>query len=637
MNSRRRTVSRIAVLLFAMILVISSQLTVYAGQSDDNSLSSLGITTQGATVSPDFSYDHLNYDVVVPAGTTELALDPVLSNPNATINSVEGTTLTDGAGTVTITTTAPSGAMTMYTLNVTTAADTNVDPAEAIAAQEQQTAAASDQPSTTAQADVAQKQETAAAAAQSETQTESETEDSRYVKVDKNTLQDAEDTITRLQKELQDYKNRSHQFTYIIYGLIAVGVILLFLVVNLALRRKDLAAELKEYKKKKLPEEFEDNADVIPEDGWLDDEPVKPSKKKNRRERSVPRYDQPAGYPGMAPSMTPDGRVNAQTSWTEQQVGTPVQPPREVVPYNGYARSSQARDGRGAGKDSRKGQDVRGSQSGNVRTKGQNVRGAQAGDGRMRGQDVRGAQAGDGSMRGQDVRGAQAGDGRSVGRDVRMPQARRDSEEDASGRVLGHVSRKSKVSDDTRLYNIPQAPADGAAEKVPGGETIVLPGKKLTRAERAAAKKAAKEAKKAQKSVWEQAPDLDAASGRQQYAGTMPAQSEVKASDMPDIRRNVPQPYQSRTRQGGQYTQPVQSSQYTQPVQGGQYTQPVQGSQYTQPVQSSQYAQQAQGSQYTQPAQGGQYTQQAQSSQYAQQPQGKSAPDGGVKVDMIDL
>ena len=595
MNSRRRTVSRIAVLLFAMILVISSQLTVYAGQSDDNSLSSLGITTQGATVSPDFSYDHLNYDVVVPAGTTELALDPVLSNPNATINSVEGTTLTDGAGTVTITTTAPSGAMTMYTLNVTTAADTNVDPAEAIAAQEQQTAAASDQPSTTAQADVAQKQETAAAAAQSETQTESETEDSRYVKVDKNTLQDAEDTITRLQKELQDYKNRSHQFTYIIYGLIAVGVILLFLVVNLALRRKDLAAELKEYKKKKLPEEFEDNADVIPEDGWLDDEPVKPSKKKNRRERSVPRYDQPAGYPGMAPSMTPDGRVNAQTSWTEQQVGTPVQPPREVVPYNGYARSSQARDGRGTGKDSRKGQDVKSSQSGNVRT---------------RGQDVRGAQAGDGSMRGQDVRGAQAGDGRSVGRDVRMPQARRDSEEDASGRVLGHVSRKSKVSDDTRLYNIPQAPADGAAEKVPGGETIVLPGKKLTRAERAAAKKAAKEAKKAQKSVWEQAPDLDAASGRQQYAGTMPAQSEVKASDMPDIRRNAPQPYQGRTRQGGQYTQPVQSSQYTQPVQGGQYTQPVQGGQYTQPVQGS---------------------------QYAQQPQGKSAPDGGVKVDMIDL
>ena len=601
MNSRRRTVSRIAALLFAMILVISSQLTVYAGQSDDNSLSSLGITTQGATVSPDFSYDHLNYDVVVPAGTTELALDPVLSNPNATINSVEGTTLTDGAGTVTITTTAPSGAMTMYTLNVTTAADTNVDPAEAIAAQEQQTAAASDQPSTTAQADVAQKQETAAAAAQSETQTESETEDSRYVKVDKNTLQDAEDTITRLQKELQDYKNRSHQFTYIIYGLIAVGVILLFLVVNLALRRKDLAAELKEYKKKKLPEEFEDNADVIPEDGWLDDEPVKPSKKKNRRERSVPRYDQPAGYPGMAPSMTPDGRVNAQTSWTEQQVGTPVQPPREVVPYNGYARSSQARDGRGTGKDSRKGQDVRGSQSGNVRTKGQNVRGVQAGDGRMRGQDVRGAQAGDGSMRGQDVRGAQAGDGRSVGRDVRMPQARRDSEEDASGRVLGHVSRKSKVSDDTRLYNIPQAPADGAAGKVPGGETIVLPGKKLTRAERAAAKKAAKEAKKAQKSVWEQAPDLDAASGRQQYAGTMPAQSEVKASDMPDIRRNAPQPYQGRTRQGGQYTQPVQSSQYAQQAQGGQYTQPVQGS------------------------------------QYAQQPQGKSAPDGGVKVDMIDL
>lgn len=544
MNSRRRTVGRIAAAIIAMILVISSQMTAFAEQSDDNSLSSLGITTQGVTVSPDFAYDHLEYDVVVPAGTQQLDLDPVLSNPNATINSIEGTTLTNGAGTVKITTTAPSGAMTMYTLNVTSASatDTNVDPAQAIAAQEQQTAANGTQPSTTAQADVAQQQENAAAAAQSETQSESETEDSRYVKVDKNTLQDAENTITRLQKELQDYKDRSHQFTYIIYALIAASIVLLFLVVNLIIRKRDLAAELKQYRKKKLPEGFEDSADVIPEDGWLDDEPEKSSKKKNRKVRSVPQYSQPDGRPAQAPSMTRDGRMNAQTSWTEQQVGTPVQPPREVTQYNGYARSSQA--GKGS----------------------------------------------------QAARGNQA---------VRSGQAVRGSEEDASGRVLGEAPRQSHVSDDTKLYRVQQAPARDAEVKVPGGETIVLPGKKLTRAEKAAAKKAAKEAKKAQKaqkSVWEQAPDGEAASGKHEYAGTMPAQSEVKTSDMPDIRPNAPMPYKGRGAASSQQA-------------GGQ----IQAGSGRQGGQTGQAA-----------PQGGQMPQGAPASQ-------KPESGSGVKVDMIDL
>ena len=65
---------------------------------------------------------------------------------------------------------------------------------------------------------------------QSETQPVTETEDARYVKVDKNTLKDAEDTISRLQSDLQVYKDRSHTFTYVIYALIAGCVVLLFLV-----------------------------------------------------------------------------------------------------------------------------------------------------------------------------------------------------------------------------------------------------------------------------------------------------------------------------------------------------------------------------------------------------------------------
>ena len=78
MKCGRKTARGLMTLVAVIVLTFSIQLAVRAeGQSDDNSLSSLGITTQGVTVSPDFSYDHLTYDVVVPAGTTELELDPV--------------------------------------------------------------------------------------------------------------------------------------------------------------------------------------------------------------------------------------------------------------------------------------------------------------------------------------------------------------------------------------------------------------------------------------------------------------------------------------------------------------------------------------------------------------------------------
>ena len=457
MNSRRKTAGWLAAFFLMMILVISSAAVAFAGdQSDDNSLTSLGITTQGVTVSPDFSYDHLTYDVVVPAGTTELQLDPVLSNPNATINSIDGTTLTDGTGTVTITITAPSGAMTAYTLNVTTAPDTQQDPATAISEQEAQ--------------------KTTETAAQSETQAETQTEDSRYVKVDKNTLQDAEDTISRLQSDLQVYKDRSHTFTYVIYVLIAVSVILLFFVVNLLLRKKDLASELNEYKKHhKMPEGFDDTGDVIPEGGWLDDEPDEPTAKKQKkssRKKAVPQYRDADDLLDDTISMTPDGRVNSQTSWTKQQVGTPVEPPKEYVPYNGYARGSQ-------------------------KTQPQREQTMAA------------------AGRGSDPRQ----------RKMPQPQSRK-------------TPQGAGVSDETRRYSVPQGTMP-VSHKVPGDETIVLPTKKLSRAEKAAAKKAEKEARKAQRaaqeSKWKKAPEKNSASfdGRQEYPGVMRASDEVKDHSMP--------------------------------------------------------------------------------------------------------
>ena len=506
MKCGRKTARGLMALVAVIVLTFSIQLAAWAeGQSDDNSLSSLGITTQGVTVSPDFSYDHLTYDVVVPAGTTELALDPVLSNPNATINSIDGTTLTNGTGTVTITVTAPSGAMTAYTLNVTTAADTNVDPATAISEKESQRASETQ------------------AQTQSETQPVTETEDSRYVKVDKNTLKDAEDTISRLQSDLQVYKDRSHTFTYVIYALIAGCVVLLFLVVNLLIRKKDIAAELNTYKKqRKLPEGFDDTGDVIPQDGWLDDEPderASRKQKKNKRGMTVPSYGETDDLIMDVPPVAPGTRQNAQTSWTQQQVGTPVMPPKEYTPYNGYAKTGR-------------------------QTKPAGGHGTQG--------------AGSTSM------------------------------------------------DETRRYSVPQHEEGMKKTPAPGDQTIVLPGKKLTRAEKAAARKAEKEARKAKKeeqeSRWKKAPapGENPYAGQQGYPGVMPAGGDMKDTV-------------SRDQQPAQVQIPSQPQGQSQPSQVQVPSQPQEQSQPSQaPVQ---------------PAQG--------------QPQPRrlnpDQKDDGVKVDMIDL
>ena len=73
--------------LLTMLLVCLCSMAVFAA-SNDNSLASLGITTEGAMVTPEFVYSTWTYDVVVPAGTQKLELDPVPSNGNAWIVDV---------------------------------------------------------------------------------------------------------------------------------------------------------------------------------------------------------------------------------------------------------------------------------------------------------------------------------------------------------------------------------------------------------------------------------------------------------------------------------------------------------------------------------------------------------------------
>lgn len=219
-------------ILTALLLVWVCSMTVLASSSD-NSLSSLGITTEGAVVSPEFYYSTIEYNVTVPAGTSRLELDPVTSNPNAWIVDITGQDLTDGQTTVQIVVSAENGNQYSYYLYVT--ADESAGTAAAEAETEAQT--------------------------EPQTETEPETEDPRYVKVDRDTLQAAEDTVAALKDEVQDYRDRLSMMMKILYGLIAFCVILLFAVINLILKKKDLKKELENYMGYGQPEYNDDYRD----------------------------------------------------------------------------------------------------------------------------------------------------------------------------------------------------------------------------------------------------------------------------------------------------------------------------------------------------------------------------------------
>ncbi len=223
MKNRNRKLWKPAVLLLAVMVCFGS---LYAaaeeGYSSDDSLASLGITTEGYTIDPEFYYSIIEYNVTVPGGTPELTLDPVPSNEYATVTDVSGTEIVDGSTTVTITVEAQDGSACTYYLYVT------VEPEDTVAAKETETEAA--------------------AAAAKEVETETETEDSRYVSVARDTLEEAENTIAVLKSETSSYRDRVNLLMIILYVLIALCVILLFVVINLLLRRRDMKAELNSYR-----------------------------------------------------------------------------------------------------------------------------------------------------------------------------------------------------------------------------------------------------------------------------------------------------------------------------------------------------------------------------------------------------
>ena len=219
----RKTVWK-SILLTVMLLVWTCMAVPVLAEetSGDNSLSSLGITTEGVTVSPDFYYSTIEYQVTVPSGTSRLDLDPVPSNSGASIIGIDGQDIgSDGTTTVAITVQAANGNQITYYLYVTT--DTTTQAAAPAAETETE------------------------AVTEAQTEAEPETEDPRYVKVDRNALEEAEKTISTLKTETGNYRDRVTLLTRILYGMIALCVILLFAVINLALKKKDLKAELQNY------------------------------------------------------------------------------------------------------------------------------------------------------------------------------------------------------------------------------------------------------------------------------------------------------------------------------------------------------------------------------------------------------
>ena len=273
-----------ALLAIACMLLLG--VNVFASE-DDNSLSSLGILTEGATVSPEFAYNTWSYTVTVPGGTKELSLDPVPSSSSASISSINGTTLNeDGTGYVTITVQAGNGSQFTYELNVVS--DGTV-PAAAETETEKETETETE----------------------TEKETETKTEDSRYVKVDKNSLQEAENTITNLKGQITVYKDKVSLFTKIMYGLIGLSVILLFVVINLLLKKKDLKDELNDYRSYGYTDSKKSQKAQIK----ADKKQQKAEKKANKKQKN------------MAPSMEDDGE------FTYQQ---PVPSVKPASMQNGY-------------------------------------------------------------------------------------------------------------------------------------------------------------------------------------------------------------------------------------------------------------------------------------------------------------
>ena len=232
-------------LILGLILLFMMGVTALA--SSDNSLSALNV--ENGTVSPDFVYSTWEYDVKVAPGTKELILNPTTSDSNASVTSIEGTTLDNGTGTVLITVTAENGSAFTYTLHVSV--DESLAP-ETESETEPATEAVTEAPTQ----------------AVTETPATEITQNEAYIK---------------LNNQVNSYKERLDLSMKIIYGLIAFSVLLLFIIINQILRNKDLKDDLRDM------EEMGANMGGYSQDTYGDngnyyEDPAKPMTRKEKKQ-----------------------------------------------------------------------------------------------------------------------------------------------------------------------------------------------------------------------------------------------------------------------------------------------------------------------------------------------------------------
>lgn len=318
MKGKKNVQRLLAALLMTCMLVLGSFGALAADGSDDNSLAGLGISTEGATVSPEFAGSTYTYNVVVPQGTTSLDIDPIPSNANATVE-VRGNEIgADGTATVIIAVTAVNGTEFDYQVNVSTAEGTA--PAEATPAE-----------------NTAAEEETEAPEPVTEKVTEKapETEDPNYVRVEKNTIQEAENTIDRLKGEIETQQERITNFRNIIYGLVALSVVLLILVINLIIRRRDLKRELNDYRRL----------------GYVPDKKAKKAAAKAGKEPAKALADAPADAWELDESSW-DEPWDEGPKQTKKAAKVPEEAPAAAADSGKYVKKSKAVQPKKAAKDS---------------------------------------------------------------------------------------------------------------------------------------------------------------------------------------------------------------------------------------------------------------------------------------------
>lgn len=320
MKMVKKTLKSCAVLL-AMVLLVSG-ITVFAsGYSDDNSLADLGIEN-AVSVSPEFVYSTIEYEVVVPEGTEELILHPTTSHAAANYE-VSGQVLKDGKTTVNITVTAESGAQAVYYLYVE-----------------------AERPNAAAQIAAANETE-----ALTEAPTEAPTAPETQVQTQPQT-ESASAAAGIVMNKVEELKSDTDFSMKVIYGLIAFSVLLLFIVINLILKNRDLKDDLRDAQEKLelQTNEFARKERFLATENYY--APVQQQAVRGRKKRVAQQEEPVQEQPQMAPQQVETapvveeafGAVKKQLEEQEEQLASQVSQPVQLTEVQPQAQTTTEKE-----------------------------------------------------------------------------------------------------------------------------------------------------------------------------------------------------------------------------------------------------------------------------------------------------